>query len=353
MTIQQLQYALAVYKAGSISGAAASLYIAQPNLSGMIRSLEEELGYPIFVRTSRGVKPTDRGLEALRQAAQMIQCHEKMRLLGNAAARERFRLGGIPYPPACDAFVALCRENEELSQLELSYYCDDPEAAWDKLLMSELDMVLSLCSPEAGERLLRQCAQQGLSARHLVDVPVVLRIGPNHPLYHAPEIHLSDFEGYTLVDYNRRTFLDVPNLSALMKIDPDRVITVSDRSMKYAREGLKDWKLLLFGTEKVAQVLGGIPHAHNSYLEILLRWGLPAMLAAVAMTVEVLLCGVYVVLVSRDGWKISVALMSLAWLPVAMMEKYPFCDNALGGFFLLGAGYLLSWALEERKNRKA
>lgn len=234
MTIQQLQYALAVYKAGSISGAAATLYIAQPNLSGMIRSLEEELGYPIFVRTSRGVKPTDRGLEALRQAAQMIQCHEKMRLLGSAAARERFRLGGIPYPPACDAFVALCRENEELSQLELSYYCDDPEAAWDKLLMSELDMVLSLCSPEAGERLLRQCAQQGLSARHLVDVPVVLRIGPNHPLYHAPEIHLSDFEGYTLVDYNRRTFLDVPNLSTLMKIDPDRVITVSDRSMKYA-----------------------------------------------------------------------------------------------------------------------
>ena len=62
MTVQQLQYALAVYRAGSISGAAANLYIAQPNLSGIIRSLEEELGYPIFVRTSRGVQPTERGL---------------------------------------------------------------------------------------------------------------------------------------------------------------------------------------------------------------------------------------------------------------------------------------------------
>ena len=122
---------------------------------------------------------------------------------------------------------------------------------------------------------------------------------------------------------------------------------------KYVREGVKDWKLLLFGTELVAQVLHGIPHAHNSYLEILLRWGLPAMLAAVAITVEVLICGIYVVVTSRDGWKISLALMSLAWLPVAMMEKYPFCDNTLGGFFLLGAGYLLTWALEERKNRKA
>ena len=121
---------------------------------------------------------------------------------------------------------------------------------------------------------------------------------------------------------------------------------------KYAREGLKDWKLLLFGTVNVAKLLGGIPHAHNAYLEILLRWGLPAMLAAVAMTVEVLVCGVYVVLTSRDGWKISMALMCLAWLPVAMMEKYPFCDNTLGGLFLLAAGYLLTWALEERKNRK-
>ena len=122
---------------------------------------------------------------------------------------------------------------------------------------------------------------------------------------------------------------------------------------KNAREGLKDWKLLMFGTVNVAQVLGGIPHAHNAYLEILLRWGLPAMLAAVAMTVEVLVCGLYVVFVSRDGWKISMALMCLAWLPVAMMEKYPFCDNTLGGLFLLGSGYLLTWALEERKNRKA
>ena len=55
MNIQQLQYALAVYRAGSISGAAASLYIAQPNLSSIIRSLEEELGYPTTVVATGGM----------------------------------------------------------------------------------------------------------------------------------------------------------------------------------------------------------------------------------------------------------------------------------------------------------
>lgn len=110
-----------------------------------------------------------------------------------------------------------------------------------------------------------------------------------------------------------------------------------------------DWKLLLFGTEDVSAVLKIVPHAHNSYLEIGLRWGLPAMLAAIAIALEVLICGLYVAFRSADGWKICVSLMTLCWLPISIVEKYPFCDTTLGGLFLLSAGYLLGWALEERK----
>ena len=37
-----------------------------------------------------------------------------------------------------------------------------------------------------------------------------------HPLYRAPEIRLSDFEKYTMVDYNDRVFLEHPSLSGLL-----------------------------------------------------------------------------------------------------------------------------------------
>ena len=47
MTIQQLQYILEVHRTGSISKAANNLYLAQPNLSNAIRSLEQELGFPV------------------------------------------------------------------------------------------------------------------------------------------------------------------------------------------------------------------------------------------------------------------------------------------------------------------
>ena len=129
MTIQQLQYALAVYRAGSISAAAANLFIAQPNLSGVIRALEEELGYSIFVRTSRGVQPTEQGMEALRQAAQIVDCHEKMCRVGTAAPRRRLRMEGISYNPVCDAFTQLCKECEGDENLEMAFFADEIDTA--------------------------------------------------------------------------------------------------------------------------------------------------------------------------------------------------------------------------------
>lgn len=232
MTIQQLQYALAVYRAGSISAAAASLFIAQPNLSGVIRSLEEELGYPIFIRTSRGVQPTEQGMEALRQAAQIVDCHEKMCRVGSQAPRRRLRIGGISYNPVCDAFAQLCKECQNEDGLEMAFYTDDIDVSLEKLWLSEIDLAVVLRSPDDTDRLEKICRQKNLKLTHMADVPMVLRIGPRHPLYSAPEIQLSDFENYAMVDYNDKVFLEYPSLSALLHIDPDRIVTVSDRALK-------------------------------------------------------------------------------------------------------------------------
>ena len=46
MTIQQLQYVLEISRTGSVSKAAKTLYLSQPNLSNAIKNLENELGIP-------------------------------------------------------------------------------------------------------------------------------------------------------------------------------------------------------------------------------------------------------------------------------------------------------------------
>lgn len=58
MTLQQLQYIVAVDKFRSFAKAADSCGITQPTLSKMVANLEEELDVRIFERNSRNVSPT-------------------------------------------------------------------------------------------------------------------------------------------------------------------------------------------------------------------------------------------------------------------------------------------------------
>lgn len=61
MNLQQLRYFLAAAEHESFTGAARSLYIAQPSLSEQIRQLEAELGVELFARVGRGIALTAAG----------------------------------------------------------------------------------------------------------------------------------------------------------------------------------------------------------------------------------------------------------------------------------------------------
>ena len=71
--LRQLRYLLAVAEAGSISGAARSLYIAQPALSIALRNLERDLGLTLLERRRRGTDLTPAGAAFLAQAKLALQ----------------------------------------------------------------------------------------------------------------------------------------------------------------------------------------------------------------------------------------------------------------------------------------
>ena len=68
--LRQLRYLVAVAEAGSITRAAAALYMTQPALTTAIRKLEHDVGVELLERTSRGVDLTPAG-EAFLERAQL------------------------------------------------------------------------------------------------------------------------------------------------------------------------------------------------------------------------------------------------------------------------------------------
>ena len=94
MNTLHLKYIVEIEHMRSISRAADNLHIAQPNLSKAIRELEDNMGFAVFERTSRGVIPTVKGKEFLIYARNILDQLERMESLSGIdnSGRQNFNI---------------------------------------------------------------------------------------------------------------------------------------------------------------------------------------------------------------------------------------------------------------------
>jgi DNA-binding transcriptional LysR family regulator len=99
MTLVQMQFALAVARKKSFSDAADSCRISQPSLSVAVRKLENELGGPLFVRTTRRVELTPLGQQSMPLFEDVLETVQRLQALADASLRppqQLIRLGTSP-----------------------------------------------------------------------------------------------------------------------------------------------------------------------------------------------------------------------------------------------------------------
>ena len=99
MTLQQLEYIVAVDECRHFARAAEQCRVTQPTLSAMIQKLEDELGVRVFDRNCQPIAPTAVGEIVIRQARETLRqskaIHE-MVLEEKASMGGVFRLGILP-----------------------------------------------------------------------------------------------------------------------------------------------------------------------------------------------------------------------------------------------------------------
>lgn len=109
MELRQLRYFVRIVDLGSVSKAAADLFIAQPALSRQVAALETELNSALLVRSTRGVTPTESG------RAFYVQAQAVLRQVGrfpeevqSAAERPTGTVAvGMPFSVSCIVAPAL------------------------------------------------------------------------------------------------------------------------------------------------------------------------------------------------------------------------------------------------------
>jgi len=101
MEFNRLRSFAAVAEAGHLTRAAEKLHISQPALSAQIKALEDELGLPLFERTSAGMVLTAAGARLLVQAEKVLAAAQTLHAEARALKGEvtgSMRLGSLSDP---------------------------------------------------------------------------------------------------------------------------------------------------------------------------------------------------------------------------------------------------------------
>lgn len=78
MNLKQAQYVKTIAECGSITAAAKKLFVSQPSLSQMLRQIEQEIGLPVFDRSTSPLRLTYAGEKYLHAAERMLAANAEL-----------------------------------------------------------------------------------------------------------------------------------------------------------------------------------------------------------------------------------------------------------------------------------
>lgn len=250
MNFNHLEYVEAIVKYGSISKASQELLVSQPYLSGMVKSLEDELGYQIFRRERSGVSLTERGKLFLGSSNIILQELERIKSY-------RYEMSSLPLRIA--TYFATSIMNSFI-RFQKAY----PAPAKDRLIeMGNHEVMAGISSGDYNlgfifyviareDKYIRLLEEHKLYSRRLFDtMPLYVVMSDKHP---AAELEFFDLE--TVKQYPYVAYDDLSSIEYLQFLGLNRhqaLLQVSSRAGFYdaLRSGDFLTMLALFEPQKL------------------------------------------------------------------------------------------------------
>lgn len=238
MTIQQLQYILEVNRVGTITQAAKNLFVSHSSVSNAIRALEEELGFAVFDRSWQGAVPTRQGAKVL-EHARLICEHQKLILQTGQPQRTVCIETGV-WSPLAYTFTLLavqCRDDANLTlcqQHKTAVSNGEGKTPQERVADFESDLYVDVfhTNDPSIRNLSRFAFQKNLIFKVRATLPGVVRIGPNHPLYHKENLTLKDLERDTFIDTPKALVANSKMFGWKLGFPPHRVLRAADSATR-------------------------------------------------------------------------------------------------------------------------
>ena len=212
MNLTHLKYMVEVERHGSITKAAAALYMGQPNLSKAIKELEREFGVPIFRRSAKGVIPTEKGKEFLLHAKAILAQVEKMEHLSREDDRSTLEFS-LLLPRASyisHAFTLFLNEVDAVEKMNIKFKETNSMSAIDLVADCEYNLGIIRYPINYEAFFLSAIEEKGLKAREVWTYDYVILMSAKSPLARAVEIRSAVLNDYIEILHGDNI---VPNIS--------------------------------------------------------------------------------------------------------------------------------------------
>lgn len=229
MNFNHLEYAVAVARYGSISKASGKLYLSQPYLSGMIKGLEEELGYKIFHRSKSGIVLTEQGERFIKSAKMILLELKKIKEL-NCVEEKPLSISCYYATYIMEMFLKF-KNNSELKLPDKIREMGNKEVM-ESVMAGDSTMGVIFFAQEKKSKYYKMAEELGLQIEEFFEpMPMFAMMSKKHRLANEPEIEIKALSGHPYVTYDdtsSKMFLKLLGIE-----ENDQLLEVSDRGSFY------------------------------------------------------------------------------------------------------------------------
>lgn len=196
MEIQQLRYFVKIAELGVITKAAKELKITQPNLTRQIKMLEQEWGWKLFRRSSKGVTLTEKGEVTFREISKLLRVIDNtITNLRRQNGRKSLNIGFSPSLSSHFLKEAISLFNQLHPNVLISLHDLSSEEMAEGILSGKLDVIIGV-----------EYVKEWITWEKLYTIPQKVVLHQNHALAKREELSLSDLDGQKLLMFSRADY---------------------------------------------------------------------------------------------------------------------------------------------------
>lgn len=197
MNILHMRYAVEVARLGSLSKAAESLLIAQPNISRSIKELEADLGISIFTRSAKGMVLTPEGEEFISYAQGILKEIEAVERHYRRGSRKKQKFS-ISVPRACYISDAFARFSQHIGSdpAEVFYKETNSLGTVNDVVNNGYKLGIVRYAENNDKSFKAMLEEKGLSYEMIAEFSYVLLMSEKSPLAKKERITFADLASY-------------------------------------------------------------------------------------------------------------------------------------------------------------